>query len=96
MDLNYLSEEQEMRLSHKFKELAYSIQPSTLLKKGLHELKENIGIRNNVVRSGAGLALNLALNSLAKRNRILGGGLALFLAKNILSRLLKKKKSDKQ
>ena len=94
MELHSVAYEQDQMITHKFHELFYSVQPATILRRWVSNLKEDGEMRHDLMKAGKDAVLNFAASSVLKKGSMMKGGLLLFAA-NRLARLLFKKKTKK-
>ncbi|MBC7383791.1 MAG: hypothetical protein H7296_12500 [Bacteroidia bacterium] len=95
MKLNYMKEEQEITLRNNVKEIYYSLQLSTIIRKTVNELSEDTHLKKTVVTKGIEMGSSFLLNKFMFKN---GTGVKGFLVgiglKKLVSIILSRKQKN--
>jgi hypothetical protein len=91
MELNAHAFEQEEAIGHKIKEMYFSVQPATLLRRWASNLRQDGEVRQDLLKAGKNVAVNFAVNTFLQKGSLVQRGLLVLAAKGLLSFLFKRK-----
>lgn len=90
MDLKYLKDEQETQIKRNLKEIAYSLQPATILKNMVSKLTDSHAENTNIVSMGLGIGKDFLINKFFGRKGSLKGYLTSMVVKKATDYVLDK------
>jgi hypothetical protein len=77
--------EGEKELSYKFKELVYTFNPVSLVKKSIHDLADDTDVKYDLAKIGLNVGANFLIDQLLGKNRSVKGFLSSLVVEKISS-----------
>jgi len=91
MELHSRAFELETHIAHQLKEMSYFLQPATLLKRVVSDLKENPEAKHDLITMGKSLTLNVISNALFRSKRRLASTVFFLALKPAVTYFLKRR-----